>query len=257
MTTENRPLPPSRRIANQLRDAIHAGEYQPGERLPSERRLAEQYTAARNTAREAVNLLQAEGLIDVHHGRGVFVRGPAPMVRMGANRYSRRIRSETGLAPFRAEAARQGRQARVDVLDISQVTPPAEVADRLGLSDDATAVQRVNHYFIDDAPVQLGTTYLPWILVEGSVLATEAHTGTGSIYERLEELGHRITAVREEVRARMPTPQEVAQLTVPRGVPVIDLLHTGLDQDGQPFEVTRFVMRADRNVLDYRIPVED
>jgi GntR family transcriptional regulator len=40
-------------------------------------------------------------------------------------------------------------------------------------------------------------------------------------------------------------------------VPIIEVLHTGIDQDGQPFEVTRFVMRADLNALDYDLPVED
>lgn len=55
----------------------------------------------------------------------------------------------------------------------------------------------------------------------------------------------------------MPTRTEAATLAVPAGVPVIELLHTGLDQDGQPFEVTRFVMRGDRNALDYQITIED
>lgn len=55
----------------------------------------------------------------------------------------------------------------------------------------------------------------------------------------------------------MPRPDAVELLAVPAGVPVIELLHTGIDQDGQPFEVTRFVMRADRSGLDYSIPIEE
>lgn len=55
----------------------------------------------------------------------------------------------------------------------------------------------------------------------------------------------------------MPRPEEAKTLTVPPVVPVIEVLHTGLDQHGKPFEVTRFVMRVDRNILDYNIPVED
>ena len=75
--------------------------------------------------------------------------------------------------------------------------------------------------------------------------------------ERFAERGHQITSVREEITARMPSRAEATVLAIPRGVPVIELLHTGLDQDGQPFEVTRFVMRADRNALDYQITIED
>jgi GntR family transcriptional regulator len=44
---------------------------------------------------------------------------------------------------------------------------------------------------------------------------------------------------------------------VPDGVPVIVVLHTGFDQNNDPFEVTEFVMRADSNALDYNLPIED
>ncbi|MCM0676467.1 hypothetical protein NCC78_17500 [Micromonospora phytophila] len=46
-------------------------------------------------------------------------------------------------------------------------------------------------------------------------------------------------------------------LAMPPGVPVIEVLHTSIDGDGRAFEVTRFVMRADVNGLDYEMPVED
>jgi GntR family transcriptional regulator len=44
---------------------------------------------------------------------------------------------------------------------------------------------------------------------------------------------------------------------MPAGVPVIEVLHTGFDENRRPFEVTRFVMRAGLNGLDYGMPVED
>jgi len=109
----------------------------------------------------------------------------------------------------------------------------------------------------DDEPVQTASTYIPTAIAAGTVLATDANTGRGSIYQRFADLGHQITSVREEITARMPSRAERASLAIPAGVPVIELLHTGLDQDGQPFEVTRFVMRADRNALDYQITIED
>ncbi len=252
-----RTEPPSRTIAHQLREQITSGHFAAGDKLPSERALAAEHGSARNTAREAIGLLQAEGLVDVQHGRGVFVRAKSPMIRMGAGRYSPSLRAATGLSPFRAEAERQGKQARVDVPSISEVPAPADVADRLHLEPNVRVVERVNHYFTDDEPVQTGVTYIPVAIAAGSVLATDANTGRGSIYERFAELGHQITSVREEITARMPTHAEAAALAVPAGVPVIELLHTGLDQDGRPFEVTRFVMRADRNALDYQITIED
>jgi GntR family transcriptional regulator len=258
MSDQSKTEPPSRIIATALRQAITAGTYAPGDKLPSERALAAEYGTARNTAREAFDLLQRDGLVTVEHGRGAFVRRPVRMLRMGVHRYSRRMRSETGLSPFRAEAQRLGKTPRVDVPNISRVHPPADVAERLGVSvDEPSVVQRVNHYFLDDEPVQIGVTFIPWTIVEGSVLATEAKTGTGSIYARFAELGHEIMQAREEITARMPTPDEVRILATPPGVPVIEVLHTGIDQNAQPFEVTRFVIRADSAALDYLLPVED
>ena len=55
----------------------------------------------------------------------------------------------------------------------------------------------------------------------------------------------------------MPTSQEAEQLRVADGVPIIDLWHTGIDANRQPFECTNFVMRADVTALDYDMRVED
>lgn len=258
MAEQGRPQPPSRIIAAALREAITEGQYGPGDRLPSERALAAEHGTARNTAREAIDLLLREGLVTAEHGRGVFVRKPVRMLRMGAQRYSRRTRSETGLSPFRAEAQRLGKAPRVEVPDISRVQPPVDVAERLGIAaDEPSVVQRVNHYYLDEEPIQIGVTFIPWTIVEGSVLATETNAGTGSIYARFAELGHEIVQAREEITARMPRPDEVRILAIPAGVPVIEVLHTGVDQDGRPFEVTRFVLRADAAALDYLLPIED
>lgn len=248
----------SRKIERELRALIDSGELAPGDKLPSERVLADRYGVARNTAREAVRLLAEEGLITVQHGKGAFVRGKHRLLRFGSERYARTLRQETGLSPYRAEVSRQGRVASVNCTSITRITPPAEIAERL-LIDAATedVVRRENWYYADDEPMQVGVTYSPWSIVEGTPIADSANMGKGSLYARFEERGHAITTIREEVTARMPNPAEVVGLKIPDGVPVLVVRHTGLDQDGCPFEVTDFVMRADYNGLDYRMPVED
>ncbi|MFC8170321.1 GntR family transcriptional regulator, partial [Streptomyces sp. NPDC057293] len=80
--------PASRRIADALRASIERGELEAGQKLPSERALAEQYGAARNTAREAIRVLAEQGLVTAKHGRGVFVREPQRLFRFGSDRYS-------------------------------------------------------------------------------------------------------------------------------------------------------------------------
>ncbi|ALM42049.1 GntR family transcriptional regulator [Streptomyces sp. FR-008] len=81
-------------------------------------------------------------------------------------------------------------------------------------------------------------------------------TGKDGIYGRLEDLGHVMTRVRDEISARMPTPEEARFLQLLPGVPVLEVLHTSLDQDLQPFEVSRYVHRADQTGLLYELPVE-
>jgi GntR family transcriptional regulator len=249
--------PPSRRLAHELRAAIAAGTYAPGDRLPSERAFAAEHGVARNTAREAFRLLADEGLVTITHGSGVYVRAKRRLLRFGSERYSRTVRETTGLSPYRAEVNKQGRVARVECTSITREVPPPDVAERLDVDPDTeSVVRRENWYYADDEPVQVGVTYIPWEIADGSVLATSAQMGKGSLYARFEDLGHAITTIREEVAARMPSPDETRELAIPDGVPVLDVLHTGIDQDGRPFEVTRFVMRADLNGLDYRMPVE-
>lgn len=256
MTDQDKRLP-SRRIADDLRASIESGELASGAKLPSERDLAARYGTARNTAREAISILQTEGLVVAQHGRGVFVRPRTPLMRLGSNRYSRRLRGETGLSPFRIEVTKQGRTPKTECRSVEPAPAPADVADRLGLEVGELVVRRENWYFADDEPVQVGVTYIPLGVAGDSPLATAKVLGKGSIYARFEDVGYVITRIREEISARMPSPDEVTGLAMPPGVPVIEVLHTSFDADHQPFEVTRFVMRGDLNGLDYNMPVED
>jgi GntR family transcriptional regulator len=179
-------------------------------------------------------------------------------MRLGADRYTRRLREQTGLSPFRAEVAKQGRAASVDVRSVAVVAPPADVAARLNLDvESGRVVRRENWYYADDEPIQFGVTHVPLEIVDGSVIATEYSMGPGGIYLRFEELGYLISRIREEVSARMPNPDEVTGLALPPGVPVLEVLHTSIDAAGRPFEVTRFVVRADRSALVYELPIDD
>ena len=249
---------PSRRMAGDLRLEIEDGRLAAGDKLPSERDLAARYGTARNTAREAIGILQSEGLVVAQHGRGVYVRPRTPLMRLGSNRYSRTLRAETGLSPFRIEVMKQGRTPRAETRSVTRARPPADIADRLSLDPTTSeVVRRENWYFADDEPVQVGVTYIPLDVAGDSPLATDKILGKGSIYARFEERGYPINRIREEISARMPNPEESTGLAMPPGVPVLEVLHTSFDADRQPFEVTRFVMRADLNGLDYNMPVED
>lgn len=184
------------------------------------------------------------------------MREKPSLFRWATDRYSRKTYRETGLTPFRLEMHRHGKAARIDAVAIDRVQPPIDIAERLGVpSDELSVVRRLNEYFADDVPVQLVTTYLRWTDAEDTRLL-EPKTGPGGIYCRLEEKGHVMTAGRDEVTARMPTRAEARFLRTPAGVPILDVLHTSYNQHGEPFEVTRFVHRADCSGLVYTFEVE-
>jgi GntR family transcriptional regulator len=64
---------PSERVAADLRRRIAAGEWQPGEQIPSVSQLATAYGVSRTTVQKAVRALVADGLVVTRHGWGVFV----------------------------------------------------------------------------------------------------------------------------------------------------------------------------------------
>jgi DNA-binding GntR family transcriptional regulator len=65
--------PPYRAVSSALRERIRAGEWLPGEQIPSVRKLAEQYGVSIGTARRAVAVLRDEGLVTVTPNWGAFI----------------------------------------------------------------------------------------------------------------------------------------------------------------------------------------
>jgi GntR family transcriptional repressor for pyruvate dehydrogenase complex len=63
------------RAADELLEMVVSGGLEPGERLPPERELCERLGVSRTVVREALNLLEARGLISIEHGRGAVVSG--------------------------------------------------------------------------------------------------------------------------------------------------------------------------------------
>jgi GntR family transcriptional regulator len=244
--------PVFRQISDHLREVISSGRLGEGDQLPSETQLVEHYGVTRTTAREALAVLKAEGLVVSEHGRGSYVR-PRPKVRrLASDRFARRHR-EAGKAAFVAEVEAAGSSPSVDQIRVTEERPSADVAGRLGLSGREKVVVRRRRYLIDGHPVELATSFIPASLAKGTPIA-EPNTGPGGIYARIEELGHRLDRYAEEVRARMPLPDEARALALPPGVPVFHLVRTAYDTDGRAVEVCDTVMSSDVYQLDYELP---
>ena len=69
-----KPKKVSSQIAEQIRSSILAGEFNPGDKLPPERELAEMFGVSRPSVREALNILSAAGLVESYQGGGTLVK---------------------------------------------------------------------------------------------------------------------------------------------------------------------------------------
>lgn len=63
----------SQEIVSQIRDMIAGGRLKAGDRLPSERELAEVLDVGRSTVRESIRVLESLGLVEVRPGGGTFL----------------------------------------------------------------------------------------------------------------------------------------------------------------------------------------
>ncbi len=66
------------KVFEALYEMILNGHFQPGEKLPSQEKLARQFDVSRNTLRESMNKLYAMGLLSSHQGIGTVVESPNP-----------------------------------------------------------------------------------------------------------------------------------------------------------------------------------
>ena len=132
-----------RQIADQLAELVRKGEFKPGDRLPSERDLSQQFSVSRASVREALIALEIDGLVDVRVGLGVFVNAapaansqtavlaePGPFEVLSA-RYL--IEGETAALAARDGSARDHARIR-ETLELME----EEVEERgVGLNADA------------------------------------------------------------------------------------------------------------------------
>jgi len=64
----------SERVVATIREQILSGDFQPGQKLPTEGQMTETFGVSRTVVREAIARLGADGLVETRQGAGVFVR---------------------------------------------------------------------------------------------------------------------------------------------------------------------------------------
>lgn len=231
-------------IADELRAKIHSGELRAGDKLPGENPLMETYNVARSTARQAIDALRSEGLVESRQGVGVTVRDFRPIRRAAVQRLSSEV-WHAGRSIWDVDL--EDRPLRVEV-DVREVDPPDSVVRLLG--SDEPMCRRSRRFFVDDRLVQTAVSHVPMSLAGGTRIM-DRDTGPGGAYARLAEIGHRPTRFKEEVRTRMPTPQEAEELGLAPGTPVFQIVRIAADQDDQIVEVNEMTLDGSNYILEY------
>jgi GntR family transcriptional regulator len=244
---EGRAQPVYRRIADELRAAILAGSYQPGDQLPGENQLMDTYKVARATARQGLSVLINEGLAVPRTGAGVFVREFRPVIRDGISRLGAST-WPAGHDIWTADAA--NRDLQIDQIEVGRAHAPDHVRALLGLAAAAEVVRRSRRFVLDDKPVLISVSWLPATIAGGTQIE-QPDTGPGGTYARLADTGHAPDKFREDLRARMPLAEEAEKLQLPPGTPVVEITRTAYTADGTAVEVNEMTADAGSYVFRY------
>lgn len=156
-------------------------------------------------------------------------------------------------ASWRSEAERLGMRGTQELTDVGEVAAADDIGGFLGVEPGSTVIVRRRVMLLDDEPVQLADSYYPLDLVRGTPIAERRKLPGGTV-AALERLGLELGGFDEHVTARAATPEERQSLRLADGVPVLVLTRTTYTTDGQPVEVSRAILAADRHQLTYRLP---
>ena len=128
----------SEEVVKQVQEAIFAGLLEPGDRLPPERELAEQFGLSRMSVRLALHTLESTGLVEIRVGSsgGAFIREP-------------------NFDPLRETLASMLRSKKASILDLAEARKIVETATAELAAQRATDDDLLGHvvHAVDDALV--------------------------------------------------------------------------------------------------------
>ncbi|MFB6948672.1 GntR family transcriptional regulator [Streptomyces niveus] len=254
------------RIADEIRSSIRAGELRPGDRLPSEAQLAEDHRRSVPTIRDALRVLQDEGLIEKQHGRGTFVRKPRTTVQRTNERHQWEKDRAREPEDERLKTGSTEHDTGLTVDDLvfhasyAEVRADKELAEVFGMPDGTPLIQRAyrTRYAAENAPFTLVTSYLVRAYVEANpdLLDAANEPWPGGTQSQLHSVGIELDRIEERVTARPPSPEEAEELELPPGTSVLLLRKTSYDTDGRAVEMSDVTLPGDRTEMVFVTPLE-
>jgi GntR family transcriptional regulator len=219
-------------LAQKLKQKIRSGEISTGDTMPSERELMMTYQVSRNTIRQAIDLLEREGLVERIQGKGTFITNPR--LKIGLMR----------LSSFTEDMLERNMTPASRLLDRRMMAPPEHIARMLGIlpGEQALFIERLR--FADEIPMALNVSYFAIQNCPG--LAVE-DVNSESIYSLLEKkYGLQLARAEQSVRAAPAEPHEAHLLEIAVNSPLLVIEGVVYMANGSPIEHLRSIYRADR-----------
>jgi len=226
-------------LVEELRRVIRRREVRPGERIGSERELAELLGVPRTALRRALDELEAADAVRRVMGRtgGVFASD---------GKIERQLNTVAGVPSMLQQ---QGIRSRTVVLRVDLSVAISAEARALQLGPGATVVRIVRRRDAADRPWSLDTSVVPSALVPGLAGEDLSH----SLYELLEARHGLSAADADETIDVIAASREVAShLGLDPGDPVLQVWRVTRTSEGIPFEFAHDFFRADRTRVHLR-----
>jgi GntR family transcriptional regulator len=268
--TEPRPTavqaPIHLRIADDIRMKIERGELAPGDSLPTLAQLCQQWSCSMNSARGAINLLKAQGLITAGRGKAPIVRIPPGRVVRSSERHQAEkdlaLRPEAERATVGEAETNLGMSIADQKFTAAYDTIPAgdELAELFAIAPSDPVLRR--RYESTDPEtgrlLSASVSYIPRSLVEGNpaLLNQDNEPWWGGTQHQLSTVGIEIMCMVDQVTARMPTTVEAQMWDMADGVPLLFCRRISIDADNRTVEISDAHYPADRTEFRFVTPLK-
>jgi GntR family transcriptional regulator len=226
------PIPLYHQLKTVLMDSIDSGQWQAGQQLPTEEKLAENFGVSKITVRQALRDLADLGYVRRERGRGTFVSKP---------KFDQGPRE---LMSFTQEMHRHHLTAGSSVLECNTVDAAELVAESLQLraGEPVFVLKRLRS--ADGEPMGIQTAHIPQSLVPDLVSDNLENI---SLYEVIRiRYGLQPAKARETYFAIPAEPEIASLLAIPEGWPVFSVQRVTYLANGKPFEFVQSLLRGDR-----------
>ncbi|MDT4854269.1 putative fructoselysine utilization operon transcriptional repressor [compost metagenome] len=220
------------RIANELAEAIARGVYEPGQRLPSEHVLAEQYGVNRHTIRRSLASMCQKGLVRITQGSGTYVEDFAVDLIIGKRTRHRQSLAQAGL------------RGGLEVQDAQRTRATAAQAQALQVPA-RSAVLRLQVLGVGAGqPLHVSDRVFPLPRFDRLEAVLRE---TGSITDAFSAHGVAdYTRKESRITAQLPSPAVAGLLKQPASRPVLFVTSVNIDSAGVPIEFASTWFAGDR-----------